>query len=283
MSEDYLRMSRHPAYRESSIVQNAAAASRLIVTGTSYIGNLMTSGAEQFAAKTKPSKTLTFTPSTHAKVRKINNLTSGAATMSAKTLGSATKYAQNIGASLARKGEAKRKSDGEGYRPGFMNKSMIAFSTIADGIAYSGMHLLNASGAAATHIVGHRYGDDARQVAAELAGGVKNVGLVYIDVTGVSRRAVFKSVAKGMVVGRVKGGGEIVVGGGDGGVVPEEDIRRAQGKEGVVNDGLGGPSSEAPAVVGFGNQAPPSYGSGVGEPLEGQPVQGQTLSEKVRW
>lgn len=278
MSEDYLRMSRHPAYRESSLVQNAAAASRLIVTGSSYIGNLMTSGAEQFTAKTKPSNPLTFTPSTHARVRKINSFTSSAASLSAKTLGSATKYAQNIGATLAKKGEAKRKTDGEGYRPGFLNKSMIAFSTIADGIAYSGKHLLTASGAAATHMVGHRYGDDARQVAAELAGGVKNVGLVYIDVTGVSRRAVIKSVAKGMVVGRVKGGGEIVVGGGDGGVVPEEDLRKAQGKQGVSNDGMGGPSTEAPAVVSFGNQAPPAYGSGVGEPL-----QGQTLPEKVRW
>jgi spartin len=69
-------------------------------------------------------------------------------------------------------------------------------------------------------MVAHRYGDDARQVGAELARGVKNVGLVYIYVTGVSRHAVIKSVAKGMVVGRVKGGGDIVVGGGDGGVGP---------------------------------------------------------------
>ena len=45
----------------------------------------------------------------------------------------------------------------------------------------------------------------------------KNVGLVYIDVTGVSRRAILKSVAKGMVVGKVKGGGEIIVGATDNG------------------------------------------------------------------
>jgi spartin len=42
---------------------------------------------------------------------------------------------------------------------------------------------------------------------------VRNVGLVYIDVTGVSRRAILKSVAKGMVVGEVKGGGRVIVGG----------------------------------------------------------------------
>jgi len=157
---------------------------------------------------------------------------------------------------------------------------MIAFSTIADGIAYSGKHLLDASGAAATHMVGHRYGDDARQVAAALAGGVKNVGLVYIDVTGVSRRAVIKSVAKGMVVGRVKGGGEIVVGG-DGDLIPEENQKKMNAKSGAASDSLappgqfGEPSAFGGGGVGFGNQMPPSYSNGAGES-----VKGQNLTEK---
>ena len=283
MSEDYLRMSRHPAYRDSSLVQNAAAASRLIVTGSSYLSNLMTTGAEQFANKTKPaSEPLTFTPSTHARVRKINNFTAGAASLSSKTIGSATKYAQNLGATLARKGERKSKLDNDGYRPGFLNKSMIAFSTIADGIAYSGKHLLNASGAAATHIVGHRYGEDARQVAAELAGGVKNVGLVYIDVTGVSRRAVIKSVAKGMVVGRVKGGGEIVVGDGDGGDVPD-NLGTVNGAGSVPSEGFAPAAPGAhPGVGAFGaQQQPHAYSSGAGEAFGRQSALDDDGSEKL--
>jgi spartin len=268
MSEDYLRLSRHPAYRDSSLVQNAAAASRLIVTTSGYLGNIMASGAEQFATKTQPAKKpMTFAPATHARVRKINNFTHGAATLSAKTVGAATKHAQNLGAVIARKGEKSRKED---YKPGFLNKSMIAFSTIADGIAHSGKQLLTTGGAAATTVVGHRWGDDAGQVAAELAGGVKNVGLVYIDVTGVSRRAVIKSVAKGMVVGKVKGGGDIVVGGGDGGAVPEDDLEKAGLRPGKVkNDNLPpGQSGSQAGVVGFGNAQPPSYASStVGEPL----------------
>ena len=55
--------------------------------------------------------------------------------------------------------------------------------------------------------MGHKWGEQAGSLAADLAGGVRNVGLVYIDVAGVSRRAVIKSVAKGMVVGKVRGGG----------------------------------------------------------------------------
>ncbi|OCL14098.1 hypothetical protein AOQ84DRAFT_222863 [Glonium stellatum] len=272
ISEDYLRMARHPAYRDSSLVQNAAAASRLIVTGSSMISNLLVSGAETFTQRTKPAeKPLTFTPTTHARVRKINTFTTGAAGLSAKTVGQATKYAQNLGASLAGrkaktpKGMTRDGAPNEEYKPGFLNKSMIAFSTIADGIAYSGKNLLTTSGAAATTVVGHKYGPDAGSIAADLAGGVKNVGLVYIDVTGVSRRAVIKSVAKGMVVGRVKGGGDIVVGGGDGGVINPNDLKQG----GATNDNIhmGG----TPSVVSFGNAAPSMYSSGVGEPLGSYP------------
>ncbi|KAF4542407.1 putative protein spg20 protein [Lasiodiplodia theobromae] len=285
ISEEYLRMARHPAYKDSSLVQNAAAASRLIVTGSSYLSSVMTSGANTFTQKTKPNqKPVTFKPATHDRVRKIHDFTHSAATISAKTVGQATKYAQNFGASLTgRKGKEK----GEGYKPGFLNKSMIAFSTVADGLEYGGKKLLASSGAAASQMVGHKYGQDAGNLTAELAGGVKNVGLVYIDVTGVSRRAVLKSVAKGMVVGKVKGGGEVVVGGGDGGDIPPEDAKKAYGaiQTGAVNDNLGqgqpGGGSAAPGgVVGFGNAVPQSGSSGVGEPLGGQALSGQYVNEK---
>jgi spartin len=217
LSEDYLDLARHPAYATSSIVQNAAAASRLIVTGSSYLANAMTSGAETFSTKTKPaSKPLNFSAGTHANVRRINGATQSVATLSSKTAGRATQLAQNVGASLTRRGERKDKlASGGEYKPGLLNKSMIAFSTLADGIATSGKYILDSGANSATHMVGHRYGEDARKVAKELAQGVTNVGLVYVDVTGVSRRAVIKSVAKGMIVGRVKDGRHVVVGGDD--------------------------------------------------------------------
>ncbi|KAK7531160.1 senescence-associated protein-domain-containing protein [Phyllosticta citricarpa] len=279
ISEEYLRMARHPAYQNSSLVQNAAAASRLIVTGSSYISNMMTTGAEGFVKKTKPNnKPVTFQPATHQRVRKIHDFTSSAASLSAKTVGQATKYAQNLGASISGR---TRKDKGADYKPGILNKSMIAFSTVVDGIEASGRSLLQSGSAAATAMVGHKYGEDAGRLTADLSGGVKNVGLVYIDVAGVSRRAVLKSVAKGMVVGRVKGGGEVVVGGGDGGEIPQE----VKDKAGVSNENLGpgqpgGGSSEPGGVVGFGNALPQSGSSGVGEPLGGQALQGQHVNEK---
>lgn len=267
-------MARHPAYKDSSIVQNAATASRLIVTSSSYIGNILTQGADSFTHKVKPNpKPMEFSENTHTRVRKINSLTVGAAGMSSKTVGQATKYAQNIGARFGgknqerpHKGYDQSGKPAEAYKPGLLNKSMIAFSTIADGIATSGKHLLEQSGAAATTVVGHRYGQEAGSITASLAGGVKNVGLVYIDVTGVSRRAVIKSVAKGMVVGRVRGGGQVVVGGGDGGVIPEKDLQQAAGT-GVTNEG--NYANTGPQIEGYGthSSAPPAYSSGLGEPM----------------
>jgi spartin len=282
VSEEYLRMARHPAYKSSGLVQNAAAASRLIVTTSSYLGNAMSSGATTFTQKTKPvNKPMEFKPATHDRVRKINAFTQGAAGLSSKTVGQLSNYAQNFAASMAghKKDRAHKGFDVKGnplpeeeYKPGLLNRSMIAFSTVADGIAYSGKNLLTSSGAATSTMVGHRYGDEAGSIAAELAGGVKNVGLVYIDVTGVSRRAVIKSVAKGMVVGKVKGGGEIVVGGGDGGEFSEEDRKKLQAQHqqqqagpsasGAIPAGNAsnyGPTSGGYNPTGYGDAAPPTY------------------------
>ncbi|KAK0944923.1 hypothetical protein LTR29_003514 [Friedmanniomyces endolithicus] len=274
ISEDYLELARHPAYKDSNIVKNAATASRLIVTTSSYIGNVLTSGADNFAKSTKPAgKPMEFKESTHARVRKINQFTQSAAGMSSKTVGSATTLAQNFAARATghTKDRANKGYDVQGnplsqdtYKPGLLNKSMIAFSTIADGIAYSGKSLLTTSGAAATSVVEHRYGQEAGAITADLAGGVKNVGLVYIDVTGVSRRAVIKSVAKGMVVGKVPGGGHVIVGGGDGGEVSEQDLKKMESKQqGGEKQGYGPmaggytPQSGEYRPVGSGDAPPP--------------------------
>ncbi|RAL16681.1 senescence-associated domain-containing protein [Aspergillus homomorphus CBS 101889] len=225
VSEEYLRMARHPAYKKSTIVQTSAKASRLIVTGSTYLANALTSGADTFTKKTKPNpKPMTFSDITHSRVRNVGAFSEGAADLSAKTVGQVGKYAQNIGASLTRRNNTERQKGidkyGNEYKPGILNKSLIAFSTLADGIEQGARHVLTSSSNAATTMIGHRYGDQAGAVASNLTGGVKNVGLVYIDASGVSRKAFLKSVAKGMVVGRMRDGKQVVVGTGDGGELP---------------------------------------------------------------
>jgi len=209
-------------------VSNASAASRLIITGSDMLAKLLQNQADSFTKKSQPAaKPMSFKPATREHIRRINHFTGGAATLSAKTVGQITKVAQNFGASLgghSKKGEGSRKGfDKDGkplstYKPGLLNKSMMAFSTVMDGVEQAGRNLLSSTSEAATTVATHKWGPEAGDVTKSLSGGVKNVGLVYIDVTGVSRRAILKSVAKGMVVGTTSTGDNIIVGGGDGGV-----------------------------------------------------------------
>lgn len=288
MSEEYLAISKHPAYAKSTIVQTSATASRFIVTGSSYLADKMSSGANSFQQKTQPNpKPMTFSPATHARIRQIHSFTQGAVGLSAKTVGQLGRYAQNFGARMAGKGERNKKDPGKEFKPGFLNKSMIAFSTIADGIDQAGRNLLASGSVAATNVVGHKYGTEAGNVMHGLAGGVKNVGLVYIDAMGVSRRAVIKSVAKGMVVGKMPNGQQLVVGAGDGGVVPGEALPPDAKQHDLYSPDVYGGATQAGVskpgygVESYGNAAnePPSYSSGVGEPL-GSTLQGQNVREK---
>ena len=133
VDEEYLRMSRHPAYQKSTIVQTSARASRLIVTGSSYLANAISSGADNFQKKVEPNpKPMTFSDATHQRIRQIHGFTQGAVGISAKTVGQVSRYAQNIGATMARKGEKERQKKGfkdgapdPAYKPGMLNKSMM--------------------------------------------------------------------------------------------------------------------------------------------------------------
>ncbi|RDL31983.1 Uncharacterized protein BP5553_09385 [Venustampulla echinocandica] len=294
-STEYLEMAMHPAYKGSTLVSKAAMASRLIVTTSGYVSKTLQIHADNFTQKTKPnSKPMTFTPATHSRIRKVHTFTEGAAGLSAKTVGQVGKYAQNLGASLTKRGNEHGSKgigpDGkpaEGYKPGLLNKSLMAFSTIADGIDQAGRNLLASSSTAATTVVGHKYGPEAGNISRNIGGGFKNVGLVYIDATGVSRKAIIKSVAKGMVVGKVRGGGDLIVGGGDGGTMigpngnssSSSSIHSQHWKEKEASQGRytddhsmsGG--RDSPEVVGFGRAAPPpAYSGGPGEGIEGQRV-----------
>ncbi|KAI6779908.1 Spartin-like protein [Emericellopsis cladophorae] len=220
--QEYVGKDMHPAYKKSTIVSGASKASQLLVTTSDFVTRTMSTQADNFTKSTQPVKPVTFQPTTHEHIRRINTLSTKAAGLSTATVGTISKYAQNFGASVAkRKDGSARGYDKDGnpidtYKPGVLNKSLMAFNTVVDGVEQAGRNLLTGASSSATQVVGHRWGPEAGEVAGHIGGGVKNVGLVYIDVTGVSRRAILKSVAKGMVVGNVKGGGQVIVGGEEG-------------------------------------------------------------------
>jgi len=261
---DYLRDASHPVYADSTIVSTAATASRLIVTMSSHVANALQSGADNFTKRTKPNVVpVTFQPSTHSRVRQLHKFSTTAAEFSASTIGQVSKHAQNIGARVA--GRTKERSEkGVPEKPGLLNKSLIAFSTIADGIDYATKAVLASGSNAATTVVGHKYGEEARSIAHGLTGSVKNVGLVYVDASGVSRRAIVKGVAKGMVVGKVRGGGDVIV---PGQGEPIDGIPQGW-NDGHLGGAYAGPPSQTPLYNPPQNQLygapgtppPPGYG-----------------------
>ncbi|KAF3481273.1 uncharacterized protein GIQ15_04032 [Arthroderma uncinatum] len=285
---EYLQMASHPAYAKSSLVQGSAMASRLLVTTSEALASILNSGADSFTKSTKPvAKPMTFSPSAQAHIRKINYFSQSAAGLSSKTVGQLGKYAQNFGAALTRRGDRDPHNRGydingkpiPNYKPGILNKSMIAISTLGDGLDHSARQLLSTSSMAASKVMGHRYGEEARVVTNDLTGGVKNVGLVYIDAMGVSRRAILKSVAKGMVVGRMKDGQQLVVGGGDGGGQlgsgPGSGISSPHGKpESGLSAPFGASASAGPMYRAQSPAPPPAYGSKGGQLLGSTPKNG---------
>ncbi|KAK0714675.1 senescence-associated protein-domain-containing protein [Lasiosphaeris hirsuta] len=253
ISPELLEAEMHPAYKKSFIVSNASAASRLIITGSDMVAKALQGSADTFTKKTQPAaKPLTFNPTTKEHIRRISAFTGGAASLSAKTVGQIGHFAQSVGATLGGHGK-KVGGGGKGfgpdgtpipdYKPGLLNKSLMAFSTVMDGVEQAGKHLLASTSEAASTVVTHKWGEEAGDVSRSIGGGVKNVGLVYIDVTGVSRRAIIKSVAKGMVVGRTASGQQVIVGGNDGAAigVPDaaetETLTIAEGKKPLALEG----------------------------------------------
>lgn len=247
---DYLRDAQDPAYANSRLVKTAATATQVLVTGATFVAKAVEAGAKTFTEKTKPVNTpMTFQPTTHNTVRQIHNYSSTGAKLASKTVGTVTHHAQNFGAKLAGKGEGYERD----RKPGLFNKGLMAFGTIADGIDYASKLILTTTSQAATTVVGHRYGPEAEEMARGLTGVVKNVGLVYVDASGVSRRAIVKSVAKGMVVGRVKGGGEVIF----------EGNNTSQAL--LTQPAPNGPGSPAPGTPGqYQHFAPPPPGQGSG-------------------
>lgn len=82
------------------------------------------------------------------------------------------------------------------------------------------------------------------------------------------------------IVGKVSGGGNVVVGAGDGGFVPPEALpqprsRTPVGNEKLFSEGQAGVGAPGMGQVGFGNAAGSALSSGVGEPLGTQGLQGQ--------
>ena len=72
------------------------------------------------------------------------------------------------------------------------------------------------------------------------------------------------------VIGKAPGGGDLVVGAGDGGAIPPEVMPNNASQNAVGTQSLTGASSQmAPGVgqIGFGNASAPTSAGGLGDPM----------------
>jgi spartin len=216
MTGTTLRISRAPLDHgmKSSIIDMADK----ISSGILYSSNTLAKGIDssaQWYINRQPTRDLpvTFQPSTITNVRKIHHLSNNAVQLSAKATGLLASAAHSLGAGVRSRFVSESKK--EKKKPGFLNKTLIAFETIADSIDVSTKQLLSSSSDAATNVVRHKYGEQAADISHSFGSAVRNVGLVYVDARGVTRKALIKGAAKGMLFkAKVGNGEEVLIGGG---------------------------------------------------------------------
>ncbi|KAF9058915.1 hypothetical protein BDP27DRAFT_1503286 [Rhodocollybia butyracea] len=84
-----------------------------------------------------------------------------------------------------------------------LSKLILSADLILSTLDESAEQLLDVGGRNATRMVNHRYGSEAAQSTALMAGSVKNVGLVYIDLR-VGKKAIIRKVGKQLVKNQLK-------------------------------------------------------------------------------
>jgi hypothetical protein len=94
---------------------------------------------------------------------------------------------------------------------GFIKTGVLALSTLAEGVEKGGKHFLETGRQSTNTVVGHKWGDEARDLTDTITGAGANVVLVYVDARGVMHRALLKRVGKGALKARMQDGREVVL------------------------------------------------------------------------
>lgn len=188
------------------ILSAGAGISSLLIFATNKVSDGLESTADWWV-KNRPAaeKPLVFTPKTKNNLQIASKYTGKSYYYTHK----ATKAISNKAASLGQKFVEKRDKNSS-KSPGVFSRSMIAFSTVMDGLDQSTQRLLKAGTDSSSKMIGHSYGEEARHISAEFGRSIVNCTMVYVDARGVSRKAIVRGFGKGAVKG-VFGSGNIVL------------------------------------------------------------------------
>ncbi|KAJ1030073.1 hypothetical protein NDA16_000986 [Ustilago loliicola] len=217
------------------MIRGADMISRTIIETSEFVGGKIQGAADSYIAKTPAAGSSGYStptnekgeagrdpvkigPKTHQGIQNLHQWSGQAVQVSAKTTGAILRVAGNVGDKIGKKTGIQRKVNPDGsYGPpptgikGFVNRSLIAANAVLDGVDAGVQTLLYTSGEAASNVVGHKYGDDARQVADGIGRTGKNVFVVYKDVRGVRRSALLKAARSRIVKAKLDDGREVTI------------------------------------------------------------------------
>ena len=185
--------------------------------GMVFVSNKLSSGMESAAnwwVKNRPAseKPLVFQESTKTNVQRMSKVTGTGAYYSRKAVVAVSDAAASLGQRLTSSRKSKEAnattiSDADADNgitkapKGVLNRSLIAFSTVMDGLDVATQSLVKGASSSTSKVIGHSYGPEAESLAANFGRSVTNCTMVYIDARGIYRKTIVKGVGRGVVNG----------------------------------------------------------------------------------
>lgn len=214
-----------------------------------------------------PREPVRINPTTTKSLSTVQNLSGQAVQISAKTTGAILSVAANLGDKIGQKTGIQRKQNPDGTLGpaptgirGFINRSLIAANTVMDGIDAGAQNLLYSTGDAASKVVGHKYGEEARTASESVVRTGRNVFLVYKDLRGVRRSAILKVVGGRVVRAKMEDGTDVLINVDEKGalIVPDQQKSPVATAASPAQDiRRGSTPTLAPAAISSGSLPPP--------------------------
>ncbi|KAF8528187.1 senescence-associated protein-domain-containing protein [Hysterangium stoloniferum] len=229
----------HPASAEErdALMQTAGYISRGIVFATSVIASGMTSVSNYYISHSTPSpKAVEFSPRARANMKRIHKISGTAVDVTSKTTGAILQSVEFVANKLAgpsskpvqrpppslppRDGISTTKSSEAPMpvppplpprKPRLLNRILASTDLLLTTLEHSANTLIVTGTDAVSASLGHKYGTEMGQASQLTGQSVRNVGLVYVDLRGVGRRALLRKAGKAVVKARM-GGREVVFG-----------------------------------------------------------------------
>jgi hypothetical protein len=179
-----------------------------IEQGGSLLGMGIKAAADFLIKSSSPQKQ-TISPQTIQRIQKFQEVSSRAVKISNIAAGTVKSIAGKIGESIAHVTGDKSEKGSKGWK--LTRNAALALDEIGNSFDRAMIQVVDDSKVASSKYIGHKYGPDAVTVSDSVLNIVRNATLVYIDVSGVSRKAIVKGIGKGAIKYKLKDGSKVTV------------------------------------------------------------------------